>query len=543
MRTALNVAGGRDGDWSFRTVARPKAGLQSGGGRLPRTLAAQLFGQRGKPPRGSVPRYRSAPNLRPPEVQITRRARQGTGEGLIFMSPKKVFGARVRARRAERAAAVRQPRRAGVVREPHRRQRQRLPDADYKGRPVITLVAGPPDPRHGRGHGDAARPDVPAGQAHPRGQRLRVRLPRVDDHRPGHVPRPRLQPGRRDLRSVGGPRNGRVVDSVVQEIDIETGRVMFEWHSLAHVPLKDSFAPHSRQPRGLYDYFHINSVREDTDGNLIVSGRETHGRLQDRPHDRQGHVDARAASPTTSSSPRGTRSRSSTTPSATRTGRSAIFDNEAAPRVRRQSRVIWYRLDEKPGARRSPASSATPTAVVGHPGQRPAPAERQHVHRLGLAGLLHRDRPAATGCCRRPRRARQRHATAPTASRGPATPREKPALAAERRGSRPPSGRAGTARPGSRRWEVLAGDSARRAGPGRRGRRTGFETGISVPTTKPFIAVRAKDAGGQVLGDVGRRAGRAARASRGRARSELRRRRRDRDAERPLVQRRRGGSR
>ncbi len=50
------------------------------------------------------------------------------------------------------------------------------------------------------------------------------------------------------------------------------------------------------------------------------------------------------------------------------------------------------------------------------------------------------------------------------------------------------------------RWEVLAGDSADALQPVARARRDGFETGVSVPTTAPFVAVRALDAEGGVLG-------------------------------------------
>src|SRR5436190_16193935 len=40
-----------------------------------------------------------------------------------------------------------------------------------------------------------------------------------------------------DLSSLGGPKEGTVIEGVVQEIDVATGRVFFEWHSLDHVPL------------------------------------------------------------------------------------------------------------------------------------------------------------------------------------------------------------------------------------------------------------------------------------------------------------------
>ena len=43
-----------------------------------------------------------------------------------------------------------------------------------------------------------------------------------------------------DLSGVGGPKRGFVDDSVVEEIDIATGRVLFEWHSIDHIPLSES---------------------------------------------------------------------------------------------------------------------------------------------------------------------------------------------------------------------------------------------------------------------------------------------------------------
>lgn len=76
-----------------------------------------------------------------------------------------------------------------------------------------------------------------------------------------------------DLSPVGGPTSGPILEGVVQEIDIATGAVLFEWHSLAYVPLTDSYLTFAaNQP---FDYFHINSVRVDVDGNLIISARHT----------------------------------------------------------------------------------------------------------------------------------------------------------------------------------------------------------------------------------------------------------------------------
>ncbi len=75
-----------------------------------------------------------------------------------------------------------------------------------------------------------------------------------------------------NLSSVGGPSNGTVLDCVIQELDIKTGRVLWEWHALGHVPLSDSYA----SPGGsTYDYFHLNSIEQLPGGRLLVSARNT----------------------------------------------------------------------------------------------------------------------------------------------------------------------------------------------------------------------------------------------------------------------------
>jgi Arylsulfotransferase (ASST) len=78
--------------------------------------------------------------------------------------------------------------------------------------------------------------------------------------------------------SVHGSSREIVLDSVVQEIDIPTGLVLFQWDSLDHVPLGSSYSPLPKQSpkaRNPFDYFHVNSIDVDEDGNLIISGRNT----------------------------------------------------------------------------------------------------------------------------------------------------------------------------------------------------------------------------------------------------------------------------
>ena len=75
-----------------------------------------------------------------------------------------------------------------------------------------------------------------------------------------------------DLSSVGGSKTGHVAESVVQEINVRTGRVLLEWRSLDHVPVSESYM---WAGGGTYDYMHANSIDLTPDGNLLVSGRHT----------------------------------------------------------------------------------------------------------------------------------------------------------------------------------------------------------------------------------------------------------------------------
>ena len=74
-----------------------------------------------------------------------------------------------------------------------------------------------------------------------------------------------------DLSSIGAPRNSQVLESIIQEVDIASGRLLFEWRSLQHIPVSASEAPHAEP----YDYLHINSIQQLPDGNLLVSARHT----------------------------------------------------------------------------------------------------------------------------------------------------------------------------------------------------------------------------------------------------------------------------
>jgi outer membrane protein assembly factor BamB len=80
--------------------------------------------------------------------------------------------------------------------------------------------------------------------------------------------------GTANLTSLGLSAHQPVIDGVVQEIDIKTGKLLFQWDSADYVPYSDSHAP-MPQPGQPWDWFHINAVHLDTDGNLLISSRFT----------------------------------------------------------------------------------------------------------------------------------------------------------------------------------------------------------------------------------------------------------------------------
>ena len=69
-----------------------------------------------------------------------------------------------------------------------------------------------------------------------------------------------------NLTSIGGPADQTVINGVVQEIDIRTGRVLFQWNSEDHVPFSQSEQPLPASPSTPWDWFHINAVHLDTNG-------------------------------------------------------------------------------------------------------------------------------------------------------------------------------------------------------------------------------------------------------------------------------------
>ncbi len=64
-----------------------------------------------------------------------------------------------------------------------------------------------------------------------------------------------------------------LLDAIVQEVDISTGLVVWEWHSYGNIPLADSYATPANSAS--YDAFHINSIQSLDGGHVLLSARDT----------------------------------------------------------------------------------------------------------------------------------------------------------------------------------------------------------------------------------------------------------------------------
>ncbi len=64
-----------------------------------------------------------------------------------------------------------------------------------------------------------------------------------------------------------------LLDAIVQEVDVRTGLVDWEWHAYGHIPLEDSYATPANSAS--YDAFHFNSIQPLPGGRVLVSARDT----------------------------------------------------------------------------------------------------------------------------------------------------------------------------------------------------------------------------------------------------------------------------
>ena len=82
-----------------------------------------------------------------------------------------------------------------------------------------------------------------------------------------------------NLTKYGGARNGALTDSAVQEYSLKTGKLLYSWDALDHIPLSDSHTP--PPPNGFpWDAYHVNSIDLDGNGTFLTSMRDTFAAYQ-----------------------------------------------------------------------------------------------------------------------------------------------------------------------------------------------------------------------------------------------------------------------
>jgi hypothetical protein len=310
----------------------------------------------------------------------------------------------------------------------------------------------------------------------------------------------------RDLSSIGGLENDRVWQGIVQELDIESGEVLFEWYSLEHIGLDETYATVSQDGRPGLDYFHINSIEVDHDSNLLVSARETFAVYKiDR---KTGEVIWRLGGKR-SDFEMGPGTRFAFQHDARRLadGTISIFDNgttvfhDKVPEAVEVARGIVLGLDER-------KMSASLVREYTHPDKQYADAAGNMqvlpngdafvgwgralaISEFGKDGELLFDAKLP------PQNRSYRAFRFPWSG----NPSDRPAAAAERTSKEEVGVYAswnGATEVST--WEVLAGSSPGQLESLDSVPRDGFETALLARTAEPYVAVRARDSSGRILG-------------------------------------------
>ncbi len=145
----------------------------------------------------------------------------------------------------------------------------------YEGRDVLTWWAGQVAGAHGDGAAQIADDSYQVIRSVPGGDGLMADLHDFVLTSAGTALMTAYETTTTDLSAVGGSRSGRTFVGHLLEIDLQTGKVLLDWNSLQHVGVRESYAPMPGNRGDAYDYFHINSVSEMDDGNLLVGARNT----------------------------------------------------------------------------------------------------------------------------------------------------------------------------------------------------------------------------------------------------------------------------
>ena len=285
---------------------------------------------------GSIQHFVSAPALQPAAIRVLQRS-SSVAPGDFFLDPQNgplQYGPMIIDSRG--SLVWFDPLPPNQVAMDLRVQR-------YRGQPVLTWWQGWINAGIGEGQGMIVDSHYQPVQTVQAGDGLAVDLHEFTITPQGTALITAEDFVRTDASSVGGPKQDGVFDSFVEEVDIATGLVLFQWDSLDHVPLADSYSHNPGLGRP-YDYFHANSVQQASDGNLIVSSRNTWG-IYEIDH-RTGRViwQVGGKHPTFKMLP-GTEPAFQHHATLYSGGLLSLFDDGASPRVHPQSRGLIERIN------------------------------------------------------------------------------------------------------------------------------------------------------------------------------------------------------
>ncbi len=306
-----------------------------------------------------------------------------------------------------------------------------------------------------------------------------------------------------NLSALGGPAGAAVTDTIMQEIDLATGLVRREWHSLDHVRLADSYstATHSSEAWP-YDYFHLNSFQQLANGRTLISARNTSalyeldtttGQVLARIGGRHSDYKLGAGASTAYQHDA----------SEMANGTISIFDNGAVPKVHPQSRGIVIALDathktdavlaqyEHPGPISSASQGAFQTLANGDAliswGSAPYFSEFSSAGKLLFDAHMHGSYQSYRGY----------------RFDWVGTPAQAPTIVSARSSAAGAPTSVYVSWNGDTRtasWRLLGGPSASQLTPLASAPRSGFETGLTAPTRVAYVAAQALDASGAVIG-------------------------------------------
>jgi hypothetical protein len=221
-------------------------------------------------PAGASQSYVSRPDIKPPTVEVTTPA-QNTAPGFVFVAPKggdEQRGPMIYDNLGQ--LVFFQPVPAGTTVLDFKPQ-------TYQGKPVLSWWQG--QAKRGYGFGKAVIYDQ---SYHPVATVAAKNGYEMDFHEFTITPKgtalfDAYKIVRQDLSKVkGGTKTSLTMKNVVQEVDIATGKLLLEWDMNEDIAPTESYEVVPKRAGFPYDYIHVNSVDEDTDGNLLISARATH---------------------------------------------------------------------------------------------------------------------------------------------------------------------------------------------------------------------------------------------------------------------------